>query len=702
MVPTMTIEVHNNSDRYSIYPVLSTGGHLVDTWMQAAFSVPKSKLADHPYPTPNTFRFYINPTGTGIPPHGSVTVTLPLYTQLVASDQVNPKLPDQYVDWWNGGRISLYASLYSNGVPPKALVTDYTARPTQKPLTPAAGAAVPTCPACQDPLEIFEDTNGELPPNDPAQLTEYTLGAIDLTKDPYKLDVKNVDYDVSYVDSAYLPAAMEPYNNPVVGWIGTIQGIDPFKAALQKFLTTPPFNGWPQFVDDEKETTLRVPSALHIMQNQANLTPAPPWAPIENMKTLWSQCTQGGIEAICSNIRDVHDLFAANYANYVNNYRTAFQGTCDQTKGPDPDPKKPNDDAMLAYVYAWTPFNANCSAQTNLLEDTPGYQENNYAKYQSVKAEFDALNYWPTGDFNPYVKLIHDSQYLNAQYVYAYSVDDAVGNMQTTGEGLIIAVGGTEGLPNPNPATAPIHVPFGWAATNAVRFIKYGVCTNTPDQDVNPNFTSFDLSTNQLSDCTLSFIDNQDPPSLYFFKITKQPPYPSTPPDNQPIPPINKTMIDCSGNAQFITETWCENIFGYTQAVVGQHQKEDDYISVPAPAQPAELPPPNVSLYIGKLGVSTYHIRPRDTVTLSATISPNGAPASGVRVNFYDGNPHKGGQLFAVKQIPYIGADVKYLVQTTYQTNTCGVHQFFAVINRGQPSEAVRRAQPVRVTCKAF
>jgi hypothetical protein len=602
-VPTMTIEVHNDSDLYSIYPVLSTGGHSVDAWMQAVFKVPKSQLADNPYPTPNTFRIYINPTGTGIPPHGSVTLTLPLYTQLVPTGQIDPKLPNQYIDWWNGGRISLYASLYSSGAPPKALVADYAGGPNQKLLTPAVGATVPSCPSCQQPLNLFVDTQGELPSNDPFQLTEYTLGAIDLTKDPYTLDVKNVDYDVSYVDNAFLPAAMEPYNNPVVGWIGTTQEIDAFKAALSKFLVTPAFQGWPQFVDNQGETNLRIPSALHIMQDQAHLAPPPPWAPVENMKTLWRHCTTGGSEPICSDIRDVRDLFAANYSNYSNNYRAAFSGTCDQTQAPDP--AMLDENAMLSHVYGWGPFNANCTAQTNLLEDTPGYRENNYLKYQSVKSEFDALNNWPTGEFNPYVKLIHDPQYLNAQYVYAYSVDDAVGNMQTTGEGLIIAVGGSAGLPNPNPATAPIHVPFGWAATDAVRFVKYGVCTRTPDQDVNPNFTSFDLSANQISDCTLSFIDNQNPPSLYYFHITKQPPYPDRPPDNQPIPPVNKTMIDCSGNTQFIADTWCANIFGYTQAAVGQHKTEDDYIPVPAPAQTVQaVPDPLTKISISVANVS--------------------------------------------------------------------------------------------------
>jgi len=700
-VPTMTIEIHNNSERYSIYPVLSTGGHFpMDTWMQAAFKIPKSQLADNPYPTPNTFRLYFNPTGAGIPPHSSITVTLPLYTQLVPSDQVNPKLPGQYVDWWNGGRISIYESLSSDGAPPKALVADYTGRPSQKLLTPVAGAAVPTCPACQQPPEIFEDTAGELPSNDPAQLIEYTLGAIDLTRDPYTLDVKNVDYDVSYVDNVYLPAAMEPYNNAAVGWIGTIQEIDPFKDALWKFLTAPSFKGWPQYVDDQGETILKIPSALHIMQDQANLTPAPPWAPIENMKTLWTHCAAGGTEPICSNVRDVRDLFEANYTNYKNNYRTAFQSTCDQMKGPDP--ATLDEGAMLAHVYGWTPFNANCTAQTNLLEDTPGYQENNSLKYQSVKSEFDALNYWPTGEFNPYVTLIHDPQYLNAEYVYAYSVDDAVGNMQTTGEGMIIAVGGTAGLPNQKPATAPIHVPFGWAATDAVRFVKYGVCTNTPDQDVNPNFTSFDLSDNQLSGCTLSFIDNQIPANLYFFRITKQPPYPPVPPDGQPIPAANKTMIDCGGNTQFITDTWCENIFGFTQAVISQHKREDNYISVPAPAQSAQPVPIDASLDIGKLDVSANPITPRDTAVLSATLSARGTAASRVSVNFYDGDPQQGGRLFAVERVPYIAVGARHLVQTSYRTNTCGMHQLFAVINKDKPSEVVRRAQPVRVACSAF
>ena len=58
------------------------------------------------------------------------------------------------------------------------------------------------------------------------------------------------------------------------------------------------------------------------------------------------------------------------------------------------------------------------------------------------------------------------------------------------------------------------------------------------------------------------------------------------------IPADNKTMIDCSGNDPNIITTWCENIFGYTQPALGQHKTEEDYISVPAPAQPPPSPGP--------------------------------------------------------------------------------------------------------------
>jgi hypothetical protein len=108
------------------------------------------------------------------------------------------------------------------------------------------------------------------------------------------------------------------------------------------------------------------------------------------------------------------------------------------------------------------------------------------------------------------------------------------------------------------------------------------------------------------------------------------------------------------------------------------------------------------TLEMGKVNVSASKVTQRDTVVLSARLTAKGAAASGVSVNFYDGDPDNGGRLFAVERIPHVAAEGEYLVQTTYQPNSCGVHQPFAVINRGRSSEVVRRAQPVRVACKAF
>jgi len=128
--PTMTIKIFNNSDTYNIYPVLSSGTAVPDLFLQAALMVPKAQLGDNPFPKLNQFRLYINPTGDGIPAGGNVTITLPFYTQLIPTAQVQPKCPtnpatpncpDQYIDWWGGGRIEFFKNLNAAHQPPAAL-----------------------------------------------------------------------------------------------------------------------------------------------------------------------------------------------------------------------------------------------------------------------------------------------------------------------------------------------------------------------------------------------------------------------------------------------------------------------------------------------------------------------------------------------------------------------------------------------------
>lgn len=574
-VPEMTVEIFNNSSNHNIYPVLSTGTSTVGKWLQAAFGVRKADLAANPYPKLNQFRLYINPTGDGIPPGGHVIIKLPLYTQLVPTRQVNPKETDQYIDWWGGGRIEIFDAPAAEHQPPLALRDAYTgvSRPDQVKVRPIAAAVLPTCDSCQ-PFTIFRDPSG-FKHNEPSQLTEYTLGAINQAKDPYELNDHNVDFDVSYVDDAYLPAVMEPHGNRQIGYVGTPLPIDTFRNALTAFVAPgAPYRGWPQYIDNQGQTILKIPSALHILGGDPDLTP-PPWRPINQMTRLWRDCMSGArTDEICTGIHAVNDLFQANYQSYRANFKSF--GCTGQ-------PVRLNEATLLRHVYGWGPFNENCNSATfNLLENTPGYAARNHQAYQVVKDQFDDLQYWPTGEFDPYVVLIHGEDYINAPNVYAYSVDDAVGNMQADGDGLIIAVGGTRGMPNPDPATPPIHVSFGYSSKDAVRFVKYGICTDPPDRRVDPDFPSFDISITSIGQCPLTFVDNNG--HNYTFTIESQPPYP-------PVPrwtPRTHKPINCSGNADPVGKTWCEHeggVFAYTKAGV----KRDEYFVITAAPQ---QPPP--------------------------------------------------------------------------------------------------------------
>jgi hypothetical protein len=600
--PSMTILILNNSCKvgacpsgqkpYNIYPVLSTGTSTPDKYMQAILGVPSGQVGGSPFPKTNQFRLYLNPTGNGIPPGGSLTLTLPFYSQLVPTNEVDPTKPDQYIDWWGGGRIEIFDGDATTGQPPAALIADFNgtnpARAKQVQVTPIEGSALPVLSNCTpglcQTLTIFKDPAG-LTNNEPSQLTEYTLGALNFNVSasaPYGLDLHNVDYDVSYVDATYMPAAMEPYNNTQVGYIGTIQAIDPFRTAVQSFLTK--YSGWPQFLNDQKVKILKVPSPINLFAglesstNRTDLATVPPWAPITALINQWNTCTaKNGSLPVCPDIVDVRNLVAANYVWCTG---SAPDGSLEAK--------------IISHTYGWTPFNTNpgdqqskgvnCPNQpsdTHLLEDTPGYWtqnsdgSKNYAKYQAVKQEFDDLQYWPShstpdGTFDPYLLLIHGKSYINTDRAYAYSVDDALGNMQVAGDGLIIAVGGSGGLPNPNPATPPINIQFGYTlTTGAVNFTMYGVCSDNPDRNVNPTFTSFAISATNPTNCPLSFVDSLN--RVYKFIINNEPPYPIGPPQaGVPIAdkyyylnstkPRSPTYIDCSGNpAGSFQSMWCLN-----------------------------------------------------------------------------------------------------------------------------------------------
>jgi len=203
----------------------------------------------------------------------------------------------------------------------------------------APDAIRPVCiEGCASPLKFFMSKAG-IKNNEPSQLTEYTLGSDNVTE----LNVHQVDYDVSYVDTAYLPGAMEPYNNRQVGYIGSPQSVAAFRQALTSFLQDSNWKGWPQFKNNQGAIVPKVPSALHIFAGDSDMHPSQgdpaktskwPYPPIQALADRWTGCVSKTSEdAICAGIIAVNELIAANYANYVKNYRSLG---CDYAKHPEP------------------------------------------------------------------------------------------------------------------------------------------------------------------------------------------------------------------------------------------------------------------------------------------------------------------------------------------------------------------------------
>jgi hypothetical protein len=599
--PTQHIKIFNDSTQY-LFPVLDTGQNpnpLGDIWMQAIFSMRNSQTpfggGNCSYGENLDFRIYINEL-SGIAPGGSVDVIVPLYSQL--TNNPDPTLNNQWVDWWRGENIWIYTN--SAAKPPRALQEyhDNPLRkdstnpylPGQEPLTSQVGnTPFPSCTytppnsGTTTPcvLDFFKDP-ASLPINGPGQLFEATLGARVQQKvvndsPPNALDPQNADFDVSYVDVAYMTGAMGPFMNDQVGYVGSPLDWDQFQngytdappgsmvhEGLTQFLKD--FPNWPQFLVTYADGATELMSKLASPSNAlarltganppADLSPIPAsntwpkitWQPIDTLRTNWTtwagkpeqsgQCANppSGAADWCKAVTDVKALFEANYQQYLAVFKN---GMCPGTPIANTDATFA--DRLLAHVYGWTPWieavagtGAGCSPTANLLQNTPGYPDNSYALYSAVKLEFDNLEYGkeyaPPQDvvFNPWVQFLHGANYLNIPGVYAYSVDDAVGNIQAEATGYIIDVGSLKNLENQSPAAPPITVALGYDPTRALNYVTYQRCKNTaPIKKVNPSFPSFVLSANAPQNCPVFLTDNgagKSAPQTYTFTITGPPP----------------------------------------------------------------------------------------------------------------------------------------------------------------------------------
>jgi len=534
-----TLKIYNSSAYYNIHPVITTPTNGADEWLQGGFQVPTADIATRTYGHDYTYRIYIKPV-EGIPPGGFVTVSLPLCTQLVGMPG-NGTTKDEWINWWNGGRVYIYASPVADGKPPVALAADWAADQKNGSITQYTPG--PYCVGCSVPQRPVYKSKTALPANDPAQLTEYTLGALDKTNFPYySLSFGTVDYDISYVDHVYLPVAMGPIGNPDIGWIGSIYGINRFILIMVGFLGAQV--GWPQYLDPIiKQKYLRIPGTYNAFaqwdpMNTTTITQ--PGAAITDLKSQWLYCTNNldDTTEICQDIHIVHDFFATNYSNYLD---LVAKGSCTPPTTP---PAQPVLKDMLKHVYGWVPWNEHCSggAKTNDLALQPDFA--------AVHRTYISLQYLaPLGAFNPYVNLVHGKDYLDMPGSYAFSIDDDVGNMLVHGSGIIITIAGTFGLENTVQfdKSKIVHVQIG-DPIGVSPWQQYGFCDGLPTRNVK------DLSIQITSvnyPCTFALSDQSG--RSYRIQLAA-PPYPAT--------DSTAPILACSTTP---ASTWCNTVTAKTQ-----------------------------------------------------------------------------------------------------------------------------------------
>ncbi len=285
-VPCKKLRIYNNNpaNGNNIYVFFESFIQLptkADLWMQAQFKVTdwdSNFVSPRRFVTTRLRRAYIQiGDDEGIAPGQWVEVTVPFYTQLLTTTPENRgKIPDQYIDWWNSGRIVF---LDTQAAYHSVKVTNALGNPPKEPPPPGggvppppvkylAGAAVPTCTystGAKCTVALFENA---LQPLDgiPFQLQEYTLASAEgpplNTTLPAptrtKIDLRFVNYNVSSLDSVFLPVAMGPLTKagnsvnlgvvpPVpVPYVGTALTTAQFRATLDKFSSGG--NNWPTYV----------------------------------------------------------------------------------------------------------------------------------------------------------------------------------------------------------------------------------------------------------------------------------------------------------------------------------------------------------------------------------------------------------------------------------------------------------------------
>lgn len=627
-VPTKIIKIYNNDPVATIYPLIETSTNSVDEWLQAYFGVCDSNQFKHV----STYRVYVNEL-SGVPAGGFVALKVPLYTKLtVDADPVFGQ--DKYINWWNGGRVKIYDSTIT-------YAEDYQNDKTNK-VNLKAGSVGISCAdvpgsVCSS-VDIYAGTVA-LGDATPSQLTEYTFAGAPLQSGGNGLRiwaVQDVDWDVSYVDSVYMPIAMGVMGNRYIGYTGTVKPRSDFSDSIRGFVSKSDGAGfnWSHYLipGDTGNAIAKLPGTYNYIRgifNKTNtISTSEKDSPLTNMALLWKSCFQAGspepgfydfpfLDGLplvsCSgpmqkDLWKVHKFFRQNFNQYKGD------SSCDSGHFIN-DLNAQNvsiSQETLARIYGWVPFNDYCvekSAANSLCKTSSNPKDaaildpnknicsdeykTTHKLYRDLEYSYTRNKYGPADvqhTFNPYVQLIHGANFLGMNG-YAFSIDDAVGNMQESGSGLIIAVGGTRGLENKkayNPKAA-ITVSMGSPGPNSPIWKKFDACNAAiqcePRSDLLNGATNFKLGTiskfpikvviKDSADRRYEFIVKAGPSKANGFKI--------------PADAVTGCKVtDANGNS--IVSTWCvpytEQGHGtpYAHSGTDENNNPVNYISADPPS----------------------------------------------------------------------------------------------------------------------
>jgi hypothetical protein len=104
-------------------------------------------------------------------------------------------------------------------------------------------------------------------------------------------------------------------------------------------------------------------------------------------------------------------------------------------------------------------------------------------------------------------------------------------------------------------------------------------------------------------------------------------------------------------------------------------------------------------ILVGKIELSAMKVSSGGTITISSRLSTTRTVLRGVSASFYDGDPSKGGRVFAVDRVARLETGHNYPISATYLAKSCGTHQLFIVVSQRNSDEIIRRAPPLEVSC---